>query len=89
MRFTQKGAGRSTAGIFLPRNSGALLLTDVLCYKSKRLGGVEQTNESTELLCVLILSQTPALLTDEAVNDMTASLPAESNRNPFISGLKL
>lgn len=40
-----------------PRNSGALLLTDVLCYKSKtRLGSVEQTNESTKLLRVMILS---------------------------------
>lgn len=73
-----------------PRNSGALLLTDVLCYKSKtRLGSVEQTNESTKLLHVLILSQAPAWLTEEALNDMTASPPAESNRNHLISGLKL
>lgn len=73
-----------------PKNSDALLLMDVLCYKSKtRSGSVEQTNESTKLLCVLILSQAPALLTDEALNDMTASPPAESNRNPLISGSKL
>lgn len=53
------------------------------------LDSVKQTNESTKLLCALILSQASALLTDEALNERTASRPAESNRNPLISGLKL